>query len=131
MREATGGALLIYLLIIPALFLFVGFMGFIMNYASAYRAANYVVTQIETCDGTLESSCKHNNLSNIQSVLKGKYGYYGPVSIACKPMGDGAMYTVSLEINLELPLVGKVPSEGSGFKIVSETKTLHYVSCSG
>lgn len=130
MREATGGALLLYL-IIPVLFLFVAFIGFIMNYASAYRAANYIVTQIETCDGTLQSTCGHTDLSDARSAVKSKYGYYGPVSISCKPMGDGAMYTVSLEVNIELPIVGKVPPEGNGFKIVSETKTLHYVSCGG
>ena len=128
MREAIGGALLLYLLL-PIIFLFIAFMAFIMNYASAYRAANYIVTQIETCDGNLDGGCDHSSVSAVEGVARNKFGYYGPIGIECGGMGDGAMYKVTLEMSIELPIVGKVPPEGSGFKIVSETKVLHNVSC--
>ena len=52
MREAIGSSWLIYLVII-FIMIYVFFIAFIMNYASAYRAANYVVTQIENCQGKM------------------------------------------------------------------------------
>lgn len=124
MREATGGALLLYL-ILPMIFLFIVFIGFIMNYASAYRAANYIVTQIETCDGTLGSDCGHSTIGAATQTVEEKYHYYGPINICCNPMGDGAMFRAELELSIELPMIGSI----SGFKIVSESKTLHNVTC--
>ena len=127
MREALGGSLLLYL-IIPIIFLLVAFIAFIMNYASIYRAGNYIVTQIETCDANLEN-CNHASKDSIESVVRSKYGYHGPITYYCSDNSKGSVYSVSLGITIELPLVGKVPSNGNLFSIVSESNTIYNVYC--
>ena len=78
MREAIGGSLLFYM-IIPMIFLFVAFIGFIMNYASIYRAGNYIFTQIETCDANMDN-CSHIKKDDMEEVVRNKYGYNGPIT---------------------------------------------------
>ena len=128
MREAIGGSLLFYM-IIPMIFLFVAFIGFIMNYASIYRAGNYIITEIETCDANLDD-CRHiSSKDAMESFVRNKYGYLGPITYSCTDNDKGSVYGVSLGISIELPLLGKVPSNGSLFRIVSESKTIYNVSC--
>lgn len=129
MREAIGGSLLFYM-IIPMIFLFVAFIGFIMNYASIYRAGNYIITEIETCDANLDD-CRHIESKNtMESIVRSKYAYHGPITYSCTDNDKGSVYRVSLGISIELPLLGKVPSNGDLFRIVSESKTIYNVSCS-
>lgn len=128
MREALGGSLLLYLMI-PIIFLFVAFIAFIMNYASIYRAGNYIITQIETCDGNLDN-CQHTSKEDMEALIRNKYGYHGPISYTCSNNQKGSVYRVSLGISIELPLIGKVPSNGNLFTIASESKTIYGVSCS-
>ncbi len=73
MREALGGSLLLYL-IIPIIVLFIFFIAFIMNYASAYRAANYVVTQIENCQG--HTYCL--DMEKVTETVRKTYKYIVP-----------------------------------------------------
>ena len=114
MREAIGGSLLFYL-IIP-----------IMRYASAYRAANYVVTQIESCQGYVHGSCKSYDEAKITKYLRSKYGYSGKMEKKCIPNGDkSSVYRVILYVEFEFPLVGKF----SPFSVKAETKSL-LTSCS-
>lgn len=127
MREALGGGMLMYL-IIPIIFLFVAFIGFIMNYASIYRAGNYIITQIETCDANLDN-CTHISKDQMESVVRTKYGYHGPITYRCTDNKKGSVYRVTLGITMELPLIGKVPSNGNLFSINSESKTIYNVSC--
>ena len=56
MREAIGSSWMIYM-VMTFIMVYVFFISFIMNYAAAYRAANYVVTQIENCQGRM-NECK-------------------------------------------------------------------------
>ena len=65
MREAVGGSLLMYL-IIPIIIIFIVFIGFIMRYASAYRAANFIVTQIESCQGYSDCASDWDTRDNIR-----------------------------------------------------------------
>ncbi len=128
MREAIGGSLLLYMLI-PIIFLFVAFVAFIMNYASIYRAGNYIITEIETCDANFDD-CRHiGSKDAVESNVRKKYGYDGPITYSCTDNDKGSVYRVSLGITIELPLVGKVPSNGNLFSIVSESKTIYNVSC--
>lgn len=118
MREATGGAMLLYLLI-PIILIFVVFIGFVMNYASAYRSANYLVTQIETCQSM--SSCDHTSFEQMKAEIKDKYHYGGPVDCKCSNNARGAVCSVTLEVNLWLPIIEDV----GAFKVKSETKTMY------
>ena len=122
MREAVGGALLYYI-IIPIFIILIVFIGFIMRYASAYRAANYIVTQIETCQGYKD--CKSNWDKN---TVSSKYRYKGHVYVNCHNVNGNnsdVVYNVTLDVDFELPLVGKF----TPFKVKVETKTMHNNSC--
>ena len=125
MREAVGGAGLFYL-IIPIIVTFIVFIGFIMRYASAYRAANYVVTQIESCQGHVDGSCESYNEDEIVKKLRSSYGYSGAMEKICIPNGSNAsVYRVILHVEFELPLIGKF----NPFSVKAETKSL-LTSCS-
>ena len=119
MREAVGGALLYYI-IIPIFVILIVFIGFIMRYASAYRAANYIVTQIETCQGYKD--CKSNW---DKDVVSSKYQYKGVVDVSCHGVGSDVVYNVTLGVDFELPLVGQF----TPFKVKVETKTMHNSKC--
>ena len=130
MREAVGGSLLFYL-IIPIIVLFIFFIGFIMNYASAYRAANYVVTQIENCQGQLKN-CGSVNMTSITQNVKKEYGYVTPdrsnIKVCHKSNGKEGTYVfrVELPVSFELPIFGSLKP----FTVKAETKTISNVPSS-
>lgn len=118
MREAVGGSLLLYL-IIPIIAIFIVFIGFIMNYASAYRAANYIVTQIESCQGY--SDCKSNwNKEYVSS----KYHYVGPATVSCSKVDDSIANAITCDVELkvvfDLPIIGSF----NAYSVKSETKSM-------
>ena len=122
MREAVGGSLLLYL-IIPIIIIFIVFIGFIMNYASAYRAANYIVTQIETCQG--RSDCKSNWSTE---VVSNKYHYVGPATVSCRSVDgvtNAVVYDVNLKVVFDLPIIGSF----NAYSVKSETKSMHNNTC--
>ena len=125
MREANGGAMLFYIFI-PVIILFIVFVAFVMNYAAAYRAANYVVTAIESCQAEDSTgNCAHTSRGQIAADIKSKYHYLDEVEYICKGNSRGAVYQVSLNVTMELPIVGKV----GVFKVKAETKTMYGVTC--
>ncbi len=123
MREAIGSSWLVYILVI-FLLIYIFFMGFVMRYASAYRAANYVVTQIENC----QARCA-DNLDEFKSAIRSKYRYIegktGGLSISCSNNGNGSVYRVELVIDFDVPLLGTVRP----FNVRAETKTIQNYSC--
>ncbi len=121
MREAIGGSLLYYILI-PIIFLFIVFIAFIMNYASAYRASNYVISQIETCDANI-TNCGHSSIDSIKSYVRSKYRYNGDIDFCYKQNNKGTVYRVTLYVSFDLPLIGKI----GVYKVVSESKTIYNV----
>ncbi len=125
MREAVGGSMLMYI-IIPIIFLFVVFIAFIMNYASAYRASNYLITQIETCEANIDNcnSLPHGKES-MEENIRTKYYYRNGVSYSCTNNAKGSVYKVTLNVNFELPLIGKI----GVYKVYSESKTIYNVNC--
>lgn len=115
MREAIGSSWLIYL-VITFILVYVFFIAFIMNYASAYRAANYVVTQIENCQGRMEG-CSND----YEGVVKKKYHYNGRIDVCSVSNGsDSYVFRVTLYVDFEAPLFGRV----GVMKVKSETKTI-------
>ena len=122
MREAVGGGLLMYL-IIPFLVIFIVFMAFIMKYASAYRAANYIVTQIESCQGYKD--CKSKPQS---SVVASVYYYKEKPIITCAQSdGNVSVYRVEMKVPFSLPLIGKF----NAFSVKAETKSVRSTCTTG
>ena len=132
MREAIGGSYIIYIAVI-FIMIYIFFVGFLMNYAAAYRAANYVITQIENCQGKMDN-CDITNLEKITQDIKKKYNYITPkrapntngiISPACLANGDGVIYRVELPVEFDLPLLGGL----RWMTVKAETKTIHDTSC--
>ncbi len=121
MREATGGALMFYI-IIPLILIFVVFIGFIMNYASAYRASNYIISKIESCEGDL-NNCSHASYDSVKNDVSQKYHYNGNIAYCC----DGNIFGVTLGVDFELPLIGKV----GVYQIKSKSKIINNAVCLG
>ena len=110
MREAVGGSLLLYI-VIPIIILFIIFIGFIMSYASAYRAANYIVTQVENCQARMDD-CAGVTFDSIKQTIKEKYSYVvlkGQNDVV-KPCyiknGSSYVFRVSLPVSFDLPMFG-------------------------
>ncbi len=124
MREAIGGSMLFYILI-PVLFLLITFMAFIMSYASAYRASNYIITQIETCDGTLaKDMCNHNDVDRVEKYVREHYHYTNDIDYCYITNSKGTMFKVTLYVSFDIPLLGddifRIP-------VGTETKTIYNV----
>ena len=129
MREAIGSSWLFYLLII-FLLIYVFFMAFVMNYASAYRAANYVVTQIEVCQAENNVDCEGKDVDALREAIRVKYHYVdsktsGGMSICCIDNGNGSVYRVTLPIDFDVPFIGGI----SALKVKAETKTINNKTC--
>ena len=124
MREAVGSSLLLYL-IIPIIIIFIVFIGFIMRYASAYRAANFIVTQIESCQGYSDCASDWDTSDNIRTIST-KYRYNGSYSITCKEVNaNSIVHDVELKVEFDLPLIGTLPA----FSVKAETKSMHNTKC--
>lgn len=128
MREAIGSSWLFYL-VITFLLIYVFFMSFIMNYASAYRAANYVVTQIETCQAQ-NDDCNGNDLSNIEKNIWNMYRYRHPegrsMNVCCIENGaNSSVFRVKLPVAFDVPFLGTI----NWLNVKAETKTIQNVSC--
>ena len=124
MREAVGGSMLMYI-VIPIIILFIVFIAFIMKYASYYRASNYLITQIETCEANM-NNCEHTSREKMENDIVNKYHYRDTVNYSCTDNARGSVYSVALKINFDLPLIGKI----GVYEIKSETKTIYNISCS-
>ena len=123
MREAIGGSMLMYI-VIPIVILFIVFVAFVMNYAAAYRSANYLVTQIETCQGEM-GGCGHTDFSKMETFIKEHYHYLSDVSYSCSANSRGAVWTVSLNVTMEFPILGEIGI----YKVKAETKTMYGATC--
>ena len=123
MREAIGGSMLLYILI-PILFLIVGFIAFIMNYASAYRASNYLITQIETCDADLVN-CEHSSHTEMAEYVRTKYHYTRGINYCYIENNKGTVYRVTLWVSFDIPLIGDNVFK---FPVKTESRTIYNVS---
>ena len=125
MREAVGGSLLLYL-IIPIIILFICFIGFIMNYASAYRSANYIVSQIENCQGQF-NDCAGMDMDQVFDDIQQKYSYVIPKKVSRNDLipcyfknGINTVFRVSLPVSFDLPIAGTV----NFMYVKAETKSI-------
>ena len=118
MREAFGGSILFYILI-TFLIAYVFFMSFVMNYASAYRASNYVVSKFEEYEGNV-------SLNDMNEKVREAYKYSNGFEVSCCDNLKGSVFKFKASVDFELPLVKlnfKIP-------LKTETKTIYGVRCS-
>lgn len=116
MREAVGGSMLFYFILI-FIFIYIVFIGLIMNYAATYRATNYVVTTIEETEGEV--------LYNDLKAGLQKKKYHNDLSVTCSENSDGAVYRVETYVAFEIPLMG-IDFE---LAITNDTKTIYGENC--
>lgn len=118
MREAMGGSWLIYM-VITFLIIYVFFMSFVMNYASAYRASNYVISTIEEYEGEI-------SMDVLNETVRERYKYHNGFSTpVCCDNSNGSVFKLTATVDFELPLINidlQIP-------IKTETKTIYGVSC--
>lgn len=134
MREAIGSSWLIYLAI-TFILIYVFFVGFVMNYASAYRAANYVVSQVENCQGQLNDCGGSSDImKTVTETVRKNYGYLTPnrapntqdrINPICIKNGSGVIYRVELPVEFDVPLLGGL----RWITVKAETKTIQNATC--
>lgn len=118
MREAIGGAGLFYIIMI-FLVIYIFFMSFVMNYASAYRASNYVVSKFEEYEGNV-------SINDMNDKVKDSYKYTNGFRVSCCDNLKGSVFKFTAAVTFELPLVNfdfKIP-------LKTETKTIYGIRCS-
>ena len=121
MREAVGGSILFYIILI-FIFIYIVFIGVIMNYAATYRATNYVVNSIEQTEGNVTYAELKNNLKN--------HNYYNGLKVTCSTIKKenrtvGSVYKVETYVDFEIPLIGV----NWVLSIRNDTKTIYGEGC--
>ena len=122
MREAVGGSMLFYIILI-FIFIYIVFIGLIMNYAATYRASNYIISALEEYEGSIatEVTSKDSLCTDLRSR-----NYHNKVLLSCRNDRNGdAVYQVTTFVSFELPLM----AIDLDLKINNETKPIYGVSC--
>lgn len=118
MREAVGGTWLLYFFFI-FIFVYVAFIAVIMNYASAYRTNNYIVSYVENMEGNID-------LNTVKNDVKTKYGYMDNIGFCCREsISEGVVYQIQTYITFDIPLFGfdiRIP-------ITNDSKTVYGGLC--
>lgn len=97
MREAIGGTWLLYFFFI-FVFIYIAFMAVIMNYASAYRTNNYIVSKLEEYEGNIAKD-------TLKREVMTKYKYSDQIDISCSVNSVGTVYKVKTYIMFTMPLM--------------------------
>ena len=102
MREAIGGTILLYIVLI-FLFVYIAFMAIVINYGRVFRSKNSVVTYIEQYEGFTEET-----KTVIENQVIAKQGYDGPIC-ACYNMApnNNKYYSIKLVVEFTMPLVSR------------------------
>ena len=127
MKDAIGSSVLFYVILI-FLAIFIIFIAFIMQYATAFRASNYVVTMLERTEGQIDIGSKNTSVAgdgSLYGYLKERL-YYGNLGVSCSKNSNGAVYKVTTQVQFKLPLL----EVDLPIYISNETKTIYKVECS-
>ena len=121
MKDAVGSSILFYIILI-FLAIFIVFIAFIMNYATAYRASNYVVTMIERYEGAVDIGSQNSdaNEETLYGALKVR-NYYNSLEVSCLENANGPVYKVITTIPFKLPII----EVSLDIKVQNETKTIY------
>jgi len=124
MREAVGGSMLFYFILI-FIFIYIVFIAVIMNYAATYRASNYVLTTLEETEGQVVLGTKGStDTETLYGMLK-SMNYHNDLNVTCSENNHGAVYKIKTSVDFEVPLIGI----DMKLYINNETKTIYGVSC--
>ncbi len=126
MREATGGVLLLQLVIV-ILTVFVFFIASVMQYTRVYRIKGTVINAIERSEGGIRDQ------DEFEAVL-GTAGYDGPYKLCkCQSSNKGTFYTLEIYaaftmlpqfFSISVPIRGNTRSIESGIFYRSEQSEL-------
>lgn len=114
MREAVGGLWLYYIFVVMIMFI-VSFLAIMLNYMSAYRANNHLISVLEQSEGIMPSG--------IEEKLNASFNYHSDFK-ACymtQANGKGFIIRISTFMAIKIPLVDidlKVP-------VKNETRTIN------
>jgi len=118
MREAIGGTMLMYIVLI-FLIVYIFFMAVVINYGRVFRVKNTLINYIENAEG-LKTDDDLKNMGDYAREL----GYTGSVHL-CYTEGNNNMtyYSVMLYASFQLPLVNNslnisIAGETSGIRNV-------------
>ncbi len=118
MREAIGGAWLLYFFF-ALIFIYVAFIAVIMNYASAYRTNNYIISNVENLEGNVD-------WSSIKNDVKNKYGYTSDIGYCCTINNrNNVVYRIQTYVYFDIPMLTadiKIP-------ITTDSKTIYNGVC--
>jgi hypothetical protein len=119
MRESIGAAAFIQILMI-FIVIFISFLAVSVNFATAFRVKNKIISYIEANEGLDETA-----QTEINTYLSEKMGYdpdrieiEGPIPSA---NGRGNYYTVTTHMNIQLPFLGPILQQ---LAISGETKII-------
>ena len=96
MRESVGGTLLLQIVLV-FLTVYIGFMAIVINYGRTFRYKNAIINAIEQNEG-------YGTCSDVSAMVKG-LGYNGNYVISAIMTDKGAIYTVKVYIEFQIPLV--------------------------
>ena len=132
MREATGGVLLLQLVIV-ILTIFVFFIASVMQYTRVYRIKGTVINAIERSEGGIRDQ------EEFEKVL-GTAGYDGPYKLCkCQSNSKGTFYTLEIYaaftmlpqfVSIAVPIRGNTRSIESGIFYRSDQTELFGASAS-
>lgn len=114
MREAIGGLWLYYIFVVMIMFI-VSFLAVMLNYMSAYRANNHLISVLEQSEGIMPVG--------IEKKLNASFNYANDFN-SCymvQPNGKGFIIRVATFMAIRIPLVNidlKVP-------VKNETRTIN------
>lgn len=118
MREAIGGTWLLYFFF-TLIFMYVAFIAVIMNYASAYRTNNYIISTVENLEGNVD-------LDEIKLDVKNRYGYMSDIGYCCTTNNRGdTVYQIKTYVAFDIPMITadlKIP-------ITTDSKTIYNGVC--
>ena len=118
MREAVGGTWLLYFFFI-FIFVYVAFIAVIMNYASAYRTNNYIISSVENLEGNVK-------WDTLKVDIRNKYGYNSDIGYCCNTnSNNGVVYRIQTYVYFDIPMLNtdvKIP-------ITNDSKTVYGGKC--
>ena len=101
MREAIGGAWLYYIFVVMIMFL-VSFLAIFLNYMTAYRANNHLISILEQSDGIMPAGIEQQLNANFSYTSSFRACYMQTTS---SRTGKGFIVRIATFMPIRIPLV--------------------------
>ena len=128
MRESVGATALFYIFAV-FLIIIAFIIGFTINYMSAYRANNFLISELEQHDGGFRSELRDS--AQLNQYVSENYGYnlhvegvdFQVLPVSGSAFKGGSIVRVYTYMNFKVPLIAvKIP-----VKVRGETRTIQGV----